>query len=171
MPIKKLTTNSKKKLTGLGLVMRHEGFELDPYYLEYGKTKEKFLTGGIGHKMDDSDMQEFNYNWSDQEKKDYWLDKFNEDYERANVAAIKHATNKGIDLTEGQEKVLTSMSFQLGENALGNEWPSFMEALAGGDYEEAVTQMKTGKGGRPSKWYNQTPERVDELAEIIRSGD
>ena len=56
--------------------------------------------------------------------------------------------------------VLTEMQYQLGETGL-SRFAKFLSALEAGDYAEAA------KEGKDSKWHTQTPERCEELMQII----
>lgn len=148
-------------------IVEHEGFRLDPYTDTQG-----YITGGVGHKFTKEDFDNFDPNWGREEKMQYWKDKFEEDYARANRQAIALATKYDIPLNDKTLYVLSDMAFNLGGKGLSG-FKNFLTDLGKGDIEGAIQEMKyTRKGsGKPSKWYKQVPNRVESLAEILRSSN
>ena len=144
------------------ILMSHEGFELDPYKDSGG------LAGGIGHKMTQEDLVEYSPKWDKDTKKNYWAKKFTEDYGRASTKAISYMNKYDIPPSDEAHFVLTSMVFQLGPK--GGHFPNMFNELSKGNIAGAIKEMKTkSKGSGPSKWYVQTPERVEALAKILES--
>lgn len=158
-------------------ILLHEGFELNPYRLKYktadGRVvKEDFFTGGAGHKMSPEEVAEFDYNWTDEQKREYWNKKFYEDMVNKITSLDKIKSDYNMtDLNPKQEGVLLEMIYQMGEGGVRG-FDSFLKALSRGDTEEAYWQMLTrgGKGSGKSAWASQTPSRAKKLAEIIRTG-
>lgn len=167
MTMETIRADKKKEFSIPGLIMKHEGFSLDPYQLEYKKkdgtkVKEKFFTGGVGHKMSTEDIKEFDYNWTDAEKDKYWRRKFREDIIKAEADVEGLANEYGIDLTDTRRKVLTSMRFQMGDKGLRG-FKGFLGGLRDNDKDKAADEMLD------SSWANQTAERAKELSEMIRN--
>ncbi len=163
--IKKIGTGEKKKkrLTGISKLMKHEGFRLDPY-----TDTEGYLTGGTGHKFTKEDYMNFNTNGTDEEKLNYWTERFDEDYSKSSTAAIRIMNRNGIEDNTGVQDVLINMIFNMGEDGV-NGFPSFLKALANKDAEKAIYEMKTNSSGTgKSDWYKQVGRRVDELANDIK---
>jgi len=152
---------------GVEKLIEHEGFRLDPYTDTQG-----FVTGGIGHKFTKADFTNFDPSWEREQKEKYWKDRFEEDLERAELHAIKLATKHGIDTTPENMYVLTDMTFNLGTAGV-SKFKNFLTDLSKGDVDGAIKEMKyTDKeSGVHSKWYKQVPNRVDSLAEILRSSN
>lgn len=164
-----LIADKKKALTLYGMVMKHEGFSLDPYKLKYKKAdgtevQEGFFTGGVGHKMSAEDIKEFDPTWSKEKKEEYWLNKYREDLTQAQLDAAKVAKDYGFTPTKEQHNVLTSMRFQMGDKGL-RKFKKFLTALAAGDKDTAAEEMLD------SNWANQTEGRAKELSEIIRNDE
>lgn len=88
-----------------------------------------------------------------------WLQ---EDLEHAEYAAQKSfGWMESLDIN--RQDVLTEMVFQLGMGGVLT-FKKFLMCLSGGDYAGAAAQMVM------SEWHNQTPERCEELAAIVRTG-
>jgi len=66
-------------------------------------------------------------------------------------------------LDSARQEVLIEMCFQLGIGGLLS-FKRFLDAMRRGDFLEASCEMKD------SRWYRQTPNRVEELAKIVRDG-
>ena len=146
-------------------IIEHEGFRPDPYTDSLG-----FITGGIGHKFTKSDFDNFDPKWSREEKMQYWSERFEEDYERAKMGAIKIGNQYGIDMTPEKLYVLTDMNFNLGTAGV-KKFKNFLSDLGKNDIEGAILEMKqvSKDNPKPSKWYKQVPNRVESLVEILRS--
>lgn len=158
----KLEADKSKQLTPVGKIMKHEGYRTEPY-----KDTEGYLTGGTGHKMTAEDMRNFDTNWSDDEKNNYWADRFEEDYAKASTGAVRLMAKNGIKDNPIVEGVLVNMIFNMGENGV-SKFKNFLTALSNEQPDEAVKEMKTSSSGGKSKWYRQVGGRVDELANEIK---
>lgn len=164
-----IVADKKKALTLFGMIMKHEGFSLDPYKLKYKQAdgtevQENFFAGGVGHKMSAEDIKEFNPNWNKSKKEEYWLNKYKEDLVQSQLDAAKVAKDYGFSPTPRQHDVLTSMRFQMGDAGL-RKFQKFLGALAAGDKDVAADEMMK------SRWANQTKGRAKELSEMIRHDD
>ena len=73
---------------------------------------------------------------------------------------------------ESRRTVLCLMEFQMGVGGI-QKFKSFLQALKDGDWDRAADEMLWSNGlrkQRRSAWYQQTPDRCQEMADIIRSG-
>lgn len=144
-------------------LIHHEGFRLNPYV-----DTEGYITGGVGHKFTKEDFQNWNGDWSREEKESYWYDRFQEDISSAKAAAERAGKANKVD--PKYFPVLTEMAFNMGEQGLKG-FPTFLKDLGAGNVEDAITEMmytdktKTKK----SKWFKQVPNRVNSLVKILRS--
>lgn len=128
-----------------------EGFRQDVYRDSLG-----YLTVGIGHKVLVNDNLEFGQVIS---KERVWQF-FYADVAKAFDAAKKQAKQLG-KYTPEMIAALTSVNFQLGTNwtqTFYTTWP----ALLRGDWYTAEQNL------RQSKWYKQTPVRVEDFITEIR---
>lgn len=141
---------------GKELLLEHEGMSLDPYRCTSG-----YLTGGVGHKMSQEDIEDFNPCWNDQRKWKHWILKFDEDYERASVQAVRLMYRYDIAANMEIHSVLTDMIFNMGYRGV-TKFVKFLKALSEKDTEKAVYEMYN------SLWYKQVGRRVDNLAKIVR---
>lgn len=117
----------------------HEGLELKPYRC----TADK-LTIGVGRNLEDVGITEA--------EADFLL---SNDIQRV-VAALDVRIPWWNNLPIGKRVVLASMAFQLGIGGL-MQFRKFLAAAERGDDDDAIAQMKD------SRWYRQTPKRVDQL--------
>lgn len=148
-------------------IVEHEGFRLNPYTDHLG-----YITGGVGHKFTKYDFEHYRKDWSREEKTKYWGARFEEDLSRSEEAALRLADVYGIELTDKILYVLTDMAFNLGPAGLAG-FRNFLAALARGDIDSAIEEMKYERKGSEthSKWYRQVPNRVDSLIQILRSSN
>lgn len=146
-------------------LIEHEGYRLNPYTDTRG-----FITGGIGHKFTKEDFDNFDPKWDEDKKSEYWAERFEEDLARSKTAAVAYAIKHDIPQDPKNIYVLTDMAFNLGKKGL-SKFERFGKNLGAGDIENAILEMKQRSvdDPTPSKWYTQVPERVDSLAEILRS--
>lgn len=144
-------------------LVHDEGFRLNPY-----KDTKGYITGGIGHKMDQQDMKDFDYNWSNEQKEDFWIQKFHEDFINSAAEAEAILNEQGIEANPTVDAVVTNMVFNMGATEVRNNWPNFFKALKEENYEEAIHQMKTSSNGQKmSQWYTEVPTRVERLGEKL----
>lgn len=66
-------------------------------------------------------------------------------------------------LSQIRQEVLFEMAFQLGISGL-LQFKNMLNALQSGNYDTAVHEMLS------SAWHTQTPERVEELANLMLNG-
>lgn len=146
-------------------ILEHEGYRANPY-----KDTRKKLTGGIGHLMTKEDFKNFDYDWDDKKKSEYWMSRFKEDYGRSSRAAIALMNKYEIEPNEVHQFVLTDMAFNLGPNGLAS-FKNFLQDLGSGNTEGAILEMKrvSKYSSEPSDWYKQVPERVESLIALLRS--
>ncbi|ORX48884.1 lysozyme-like protein [Anaeromyces robustus] len=74
---------------------------------------------------------------------------------------------KFTNLNNYRKSVLVAMSYQLGCDALNKNWPNFIKNVKNSNWKQAVYEMKHNSKGGKSKWYEQTPGRVDRLGCIM----
>jgi GH24 family phage-related lysozyme (muramidase) len=148
-------------------IIEHEGYRLDPYTDTTGH-----ITGGIGHKFTEEDFQNFNTSWSDEEKAEYWKEKFREDFAKASRHAVAIANQHDINLNDEKMYVLTDMVFNLGPTGVKG-FKNFLADLSQDNIDGAIQEMKytSKESDTHSKWYKQVPNRVDSLAEILRKAN
>ena len=68
---------------------------------------------------------------------------------------------------------LMSMAYQMSGYKIQKKFPSFVKAMKEGDYDRAADEMLWSNGlrkERRSAWYQQTPERCQEMADRMRNG-
>ena len=89
---------------------------------------------------------------------------FHYDYGKAIAGYRTICTNYNIKVDGVRRAVLLSMIFQLG--LIGTlKFSKMIAHLQKKDHDGAASEMKK------SKWYKQTPDRVDELSEMMRTGN
>lgn len=90
------------------------------------------------------------------------------DYLRDNRIRIAESRLEGLSWYDGlsstRQDVIVSMVFQLGLNGT-LRFKKMIAAIEAEDYQEAAEQMKD------SRWHIQTPERCEELAEMMATGE
>lgn len=128
-------------------LIRHEGLRLKPYPCTSGK-----LTIGIGRNLEDVGITE-----------EEAMMMFRRDVTEATVSIMRDPLWTFSDHNAARQNVLINMCFQMGKPRLDG-FKKMRAALGEGDYEEAATEMLD------SRWARQTPERAEELAEIMRTG-
>ena len=151
-------------------IKEDEGFRLNPYKLTYGpegkKIKEKFQTGGYGHKILSGETEpQGGYT------KEYWDETFNSDFDTSLKAANKIIPEENLDpIAFG---ILTEMVYQMGEGRVKG-FKNAIKHLKAQDYDQAADQLLfnyndkgevTGKTG----WHTQTPERANRAADRLRN--
>ena len=135
------------------IIKEHEGFRNQVYIDTLG-----FRTIGYGHKVTEQD------NFEDDKVYDKELLEqiFEEDFGKARRGALR--LTEHLDIAEDAIDVITSMVFQLGEAGV-SKFRNMFEALEIPDYGEAAEQMLD------SRWHMQTPNRCQELANMMRNCD
>ncbi|MCG7536512.1 glycoside hydrolase family protein [Pseudoalteromonas sp. OOF1S-7] len=126
-------------------VKKHEGFRRFPYYCTAGK-----LTIGYGRNLEQNGIAE--------EEAEQLL--------AQDVANAQAGVRRRIDIVhcnEARQAVLTNMAFNLGIQGLMG-FNKMLEAVQCGDFERAALEMLD------SRWARQVPERAQELAQQMLSG-
>jgi lysozyme len=135
-----------------------EGFRAKVYLCSEG-----FPTIGYGTKLPLSD-----------EEKGFLKDEFNITKEEADTL-LKLRLEQSIrelnqlrgtiieTLSESRREVVYNMVYQMGSKR-ANEFYKMWKALELKDYKTAADEMKK------SRWYKQTPDRVEKLMEKMRNG-
>lgn len=128
-------------------LLRHEGIRLKLYRDSMG-----FMTIGVGRCLSKRGISE--------DEAMYMLDN---DTEQCKEQVIK-ALSWVLQLDQGRREVLYEMCFQLGLNGLLG-FKNTLSAIKEGRYADAKQGMLN------SQWHHQTPERCEELADIILTGE
>lgn len=129
------------------MILRHEGLRLKPYHCTSGK-----LTIGIGRNLDDVGITE-----SEARRM------LRDDITRVTVPLMHDPLWNFSELNAARQNVLVNMAFQLGKSGL-DKFKKMRAAVNAEDWGEAARQMLD------SRWAKQTPNRANELAEIMRTG-
>jgi len=131
-------------------IKKHEGYRDMVYEDHLG-----FKTVGYGHLVvEDGFIPGIQYSKKELE----------EVFEKDFAIALKDATKLvgDYDLDDRAFGVVIEMCFQLGFPKV-SKFKFFLAALEKQDYETAAMEMEN------SRWQKQTPERCEELSNIIRS--
>ena len=136
-------------------IKAHEDYRREPYRDSLGKW-----TIGWGHLLEDTLI------WSrfktvgdllthicDKAQHSIW---FEADVAQATARAADWLGWKWPKLTDIQQEVFAEMAFQLGNKV--KRFDKLKAAVLADDWEKAKAEMKD------SLWYQQTPNRVDDLA-------
>lgn len=127
-------------------IQRHEGIRLRAYRDSLSK-----LTIGYGRCLDTHGISE--------DEAEFMLDNDIADIHQQVAVALPWAMN--LDLA--RREVLEEMAFQLGLSGLLG-FKNTLAYIQQGNYAEAAQGMLN------SQWHHQTPERCEELSEIILNG-
>ena len=134
--------------------------EREGVVLESYKDSLQKLTGGIGHLLTKAEQKKYPEGTAiPKEVVDAW---FVKDLAKAKKAAAAQAKKVPVSTPEFEE-ALVSMNFQL-----GTEWttkfPTAWENMQNEDFIGAARELEfTSEGsGVESKWYEQTPKRVED---------
>lgn len=120
------------------MILEHEGYREKPYRDHLGN-----LTVGVGHKIVKGEPKRTNL--------EHWRHDFGEAWKMGGL----YTDDKNVRV------VYTCMIFQLG---LGGflDFKKFRDAVNKRNWKIAVVEMKD------SKWYEQTPKRVEVLEKYIK---
>jgi len=132
-------------------IKKHEGFRDTIYKDSLGK-----MTIGWGHLITPQDKLMENTQYS----KEFLNNLFEKDFDIACDQAMSLIGSYNI--CEDAIGVVIEMVFQLGVGNV-NKFKNMLEALKESDYAHAAVHMLS------SNWHKQTPERCEELAEILRT--
>ena len=152
-------------------IKKHEGKESMPYQLSYEqddgtKVKEDFWTVGRGHKLDiNNNPFEINRKYSNKEIEEL----FEQDVNKA-ASSVDELVNKS-KVDPKAYNLMVEMAFQMGGEGL-KKFEKTIASVNAGEYEEASKHMlwnynDDGSVKGKTNWYNQTPERAEELSNIM----
>ena len=130
------------------MLIRHEGLRLKPYRCTSGK-----LTIGVGRNLDDVGITE-----GEARKM------LRDDITRCTIKLMHDPLWGFSDYNAARQNVLVNMCFQLGKSGL-DKFKKLRAAMNDGDWDRAAEEMLS------SKWARQTPNRANELAKIMRTGE
>ena len=125
---------------------KHEGFRQFPYLCTAGK-----LTIGYGRNLDDKGI--------DEEEAESLLAS---DVENAKAAVVRRIATQHCN--DARMAVLVNMAFNLGITGLLN-FSRMLQAVEKGDFDTAALEMLD------SRWARQVPNRAQELAQQMISGE
>lgn len=127
-------------------LIRDEGLRLRPYHDSVGK-----LTIGVGRNLDDRGISHV--------EAQYLL--------RNDIAIVQAELDLQLPwwryLTEGRQRALANMAFNLGLPTL-LQFRRMLGAIQRGNYDEAAREALD------SRWARQVGERSQRIAEMIRDG-
>jgi GH24 family phage-related lysozyme (muramidase) len=132
-------------------IKKNEGFRNIVYLDSLGKA-----TIGYGHLITKTD----NFIQGKEYSKEELEEVFEKDFDKACDQALSLVGDYNI--CEDALGVVIEMVFQLGVGGVG-KFKNMLEALKESDYAHAAVHMLA------SNWYKQTPQRCEELAEILRT--
>tara|TARA_R100000654_G_scaffold340_1_gene1266 strand:+ start:65 stop:493 length:429 start_codon:yes stop_codon:yes gene_type:complete len=132
-------------------IIKHEGKRNKIYLDHLGNA-----TIGIGHLVLPSDNLEEGVEYED----DKIMELFEQDFRQASIDAQTFI--EGQDIDPRAFGCIINMAFQLGLPRL-SKFVKFKDCLMKKDYVSASSEMLE------SRWAKQTPNRANELAEIMRS--
>ena len=152
-------------------IKKHEGKESMPYQLSYEqddgtKVKEDFWTVGRGHKLDiNNNPFEINRKYSNKEIEEL----FEKDVDKA-ASSVDELVNKS-KVDPKAYNLMVEMAFQMGGEGL-KKFEKTIASVNAGEYEEASKHMlwnynDDGSVKGKTKWHNQTPERAEELSNLM----
>ena len=129
-------------------IQKAEGYRRDPY-----KDPEGFITGGFGHFLTPEDLDDFNPDWTNDQKDTYWALRFAEDIYTAVVDVSILSKNFIFKPTRECEEVLIEMMFNIGLTKLC-KFTGMFDAISKGDYEAAANEMIDSKWHRDFVRWN-----------------
>lgn len=136
------------------LLRKREGVRTDVY-----RDSEGYLTAGVGHKLTDSEIKKYPYGTIvSKDLIDTWE---RQDVSGAYKAAVNQAAAIGTTDTHFIA-ALTSVNFQLG-TAWNQEHVKTWGYMKAHEWEKAAVEAED------SSWFRQTPVRVRDLQEALRS--
>ena len=135
------------------MLLYEEGRKNKPY-----KDSEGFWTGGIGHKMTDTELKDCS-GFIPDSLIDRWYDS---DTAKAANSAKKYSWFK--DLNEPRQAVIISMIFQMGEAGFA-DFKKTISFISKGNFQAAATEMLD------SKWAKQTLNRAKRHTRQMRTGE
>lgn len=127
---------------------KHEGVRKLPYY-----DSEGFLTIAVGHKLDSIPLSEKAIDI-------ILLDDI--EHTISQLHAVIPYWHEGLN--EERQNVIVEMAFQLGATGVKG-FKRMWEAIKAENFQLAAKEMTN------SRWFKQTPNRAEALAERMRKGD
>lgn len=131
----------------------HEGYRDTVYEDSLGKA-----TIGYGHLVTYKDKFEPNKRYS----KDMLDQLFEDDFEEARSKMEYFCSSHELEICDMAKEILIEMIFQLGIGNV-NKFKNMIKALKEKDYKTAGDEMIS------SKWFKQTKERCQKLADFMRN--
>tara|TARA_R110000868_G_scaffold65399_7_gene195674 strand:+ start:8469 stop:8948 length:480 start_codon:yes stop_codon:yes gene_type:complete len=137
-----------------------EGYKKEVYLDTLGKP-----TCGIGHLLTASEKEDYPIGTEvdDYIVKEWYL----KDITIAMEAANKQASVLSTE-SDNMKIALVSVNYQLGRNWT-KKFPSAWKFLCHKEYDRAIDEIMYAdkKAGRHSRWYKQTPVRVEDFVKAI----
>jgi len=131
----------------------HEGFR-DTVYLDHLGNR----TIGYGHLVTKDEKWEDGVQYSKEELEELFMEDFREAVALMELFCREHE----LDVPESVKGILIEMMFQLGPVRV-SKFKKMIAALKEKHYEKAADEMID------SRWHQQTPERCEGLAKVMRN--
>lgn len=131
-----------------------EGIKYSPYFDIVGVS-----TVGVGHNLKAKPISE---DWH-YPLQDWQVDQLLADDLQVVFDGLDKHLSWWRTLSYARQRVLANMAFQLGIDGL-LAFVNTLKLIKDGKYNDAATGMKA------SKWYKQTPNRVDRLIKLMKEG-
>lgn len=153
----KLTPESQSQI--IPLLRQEEGTEYKPYIDSLG-----YPSTGVGFKLGPKGAPLSHYTFTLTDPViDAWLQS-NVDVVQADMAENSEIFSALRACNYPRQDILTSMAYQMGVAGLA-DFHHCLAAVAAGDFDKAAEEMLD------STWANQTPERAQREAAVMRSGE
>lgn len=138
------------------LLRFEEGVRYTPYYdsLGYPSTGMGFKLAGAGEPLPSFTIDDATIN--------VWARGLINDVQ-SDMSCVDSIVDAMYQCNQQRQDILTSMAYQMGVSGLAG-FKLMLQAAAACDWNEAAAQMLD------SKWAQQTPERANRHAAVMRSG-
>ena len=149
------------------LIMPREGFSSSVYSDVDKQGKETALTAGFGHKLTAEELKK--YKLGDEINHKQAVDWLKADLARTHEASWKQAAQVP-NATEELQDALHRVNYQLG-TGWTQKFPTAWEHMKAGRWDKAIEEVRFTKegSGKPSKWREQTPERVEDFTKALQT--
>jgi len=149
------------------LIMPREGFSSKVYSDVDRQGKETALTAGFGHKLTAEELKK--YKLGDEINHKQAVDWLKADLARTHEASWKQAAQVP-NATEELQDALHRVNYQLG-TGWTQKFPTAWEHMKAGRWDKAIEEIRFTKegSGKPSKWREQTPERVEDFTKALQT--
>ena len=149
------------------LIMPREGFSSSVYSDVDKQGKETALTAGFGHKLTAEELKK--YKLGDEINHKQAVDWLKADLARTHEASWKQAAQVP-NATEELQDALHRVNYQLG-TGWTQKFPTAWEHMKAGRWDKAIEEIRFTKegSGKPSKWRDQTPERVEDFTKALQT--